>query len=192
MRNDEMFLQLYLIRHAESLGNIETLDEFDRTNPPLTVHGKKQAKALGERFSDFRNYTLYSSPLGRAVETAKNISDNIIIDDLLLEKGVRISGNSFEDFEESPEESLKRAQEFINKIINKHHNYENVIVVAHGMFIQSLLFACLGVENSVFRFSVYNASVSKVNFCETEPPKLALQNDISHLLNIDGEKLFWM
>ena len=51
MRNDDVYLQLYLIRHAESMGNIETNESFDRINPPLTSHGEAQAKAAGERFA---------------------------------------------------------------------------------------------------------------------------------------------
>ena len=66
MRNDEMYLQLYLIRHGESMGNIETDEPFDKTNPPLTDHGKMQAKAVGERLSQLNSFTLYSSPLERA------------------------------------------------------------------------------------------------------------------------------
>ena len=98
MRNDEMYLQLYIIRHAESMGNIETDEPFDKTNPPLTSHGKKQAYALGERFKDLKEFTLYVSPLDRAKETASCISDNMIIDYDLLERGVRATENGFEDF----------------------------------------------------------------------------------------------
>ena len=76
MRNDEMYLQLYLIRHGESMGNIETDMPFDKTNPPLTEHGKMQAKAVGERFSGFKPDALISSPLDRAYDTAKEISSN--------------------------------------------------------------------------------------------------------------------
>ncbi len=191
MRNDEMYLQLYLIRHGESMGNIETDEPFDKTNPPLTPHGKAQAKALGERFSDLSEFTLYSSPLDRAMETASAISCNMVIDDDLLERGVRKTESGFEDFEESDEECRIRAKRVIERIKSKHINHENVIVVAHGMYIQFLLKAALEIDDSM-RFSVYNASVSKVNLSFDYPPKLALQNDVSHLKETDGEKLFWM
>lgn len=192
MRNDEMYLQLYIIRHAESMGNIETDEAFDKTNPPLTPHGKAQAKALGERFADLKEYTLYASPLERARETAGQISKNIIFDSDLLEKGVRQTENGFEDFDESDEACVKRAERVIEKIKAKHKNHENVIIVAHGMYAQFLIRAALEIPFGIMRFSVYNASVTKINFCETELPKLALQNDVSHLAETDGEKLFWM
>lgn len=192
MRNDEMYLQLYIIRHAESMGNIETDEPFDKTNPPLTSHGKKQAAALGRRFADLKDFTLYVSPLDRAAETASCISDNMIIDYDLLERGVRKAENGFEDFDESDEECVERAKRVIERIKSKHRNHENVIIVAHGMYAQFLIRAALGIPHGIMRFSVYNASVTKINFCETELPKLALQNDVSHLLETDGEKLFWM
>ncbi len=191
MRNDEMYLQLYIIRHAESMGNIETDSDFDKVNPPLTPHGKKQAEALGNRFKQLKDFTVYASPLIRAQETAACISPDIITDCDLLEHGTRKSKNGFEYFDETYDECIARAKRVIEKIKKKHQNHENVIIVAHGVFDQFLLKAALDIDNTM-RFSVYNTSVSKVNFCFDELPKLALQNDISHLADIDGEKLFWM
>ncbi len=192
MRNDEMYLQLYLIRHGESMGNIETDEAFDKTNPPLTPHGRNQAKALGERFSSLGNFTLYSSPLQRARDTASYISDSILIDYDLLENGVRATENGFEDYYESAEECYERAKIVVEKLTAKHRNHENVIVVAHGMFLNQLIKAALNIPCEAMRLSVYNASVTKINFCDEAPVKLALQNDVSHLCETDGEKLFWM
>lgn len=192
MRNDEMYLQLYIIRHAESMGNIETDEDFDKTNPPLTPHGRAQAKALGERFAGLKEYTLYASPLDRARETAEQISKNIIFDSDLLERGVRQTENGFEDFDESDAECVERAERIIERIKTKHNNKENVILVAHGMYAQFLIRAALEIPFGIMRFSVYNASVTKINLSHTELPKLALQNDVSHLRETDGEKLFWM
>lgn len=192
MRNDEMYLQLYLIRHGESMGNIETDEAFDKTNPPLTSHGRMQAKALGERFGSLESYTLYSSPLDRARETAAQINESMIIDYDLLENGVRTAENGFEDFNESPEDCYKRAKAVIERIKAIHQNHENVIVVAHGMFLNQLIKAALNIPYDAMRLSVYNASVTKINFCHDAPVKLALQNDVSHLRETDGEKLFWM
>ncbi len=191
MRNDEMYLQLYIIRHAESMGNIETDSDFDKVNPPLTSHGKKQAVALGKRFEQLKDFTVYASPLVRAQETAFCLSKNIITDYDLLEYGTRKTENGYENFDETYDECITRARRVIEKIKSKHQNHENVIIVAHGVFDQLLLKAALDIDDTM-RFSVYNTSVSKVNFCFDELPKLALQNDISHLADIDGEKLFWM
>ncbi len=191
MRNDEMYLQLYIIRHGESMGNIETDEAFDPINPPLTAHGKLQAAALGKRFEPLDSFTLYASPLERARETAAHISQDMIIDSDLLEYCTRQTADGYEGFAESDDACIARARRVIEKIKAKHQNHENVIIVAHGVFDQFLLKAALEIDNTM-RFSIYNASVSKVNFCFDELPKLALQNDITHLQATDGEKLFWM
>lgn len=192
MRNDEMYLQLYLIRHGESMGNIETDEDYNITNPPLTSHGKAQAIALGKRFKNLESFTLYASPLDRARDTAAQISKKMIIDDELLEKGTRKCNGGFEDFHETDAECYERAKKVVERIKEKHNNHENVIIVAHGMFLNQLIKAALGIPYNLMRLSVYNASVTKINFCFDEPTKLALQNDISHLIETDGEKLFWM
>ena len=57
------------------------------------------------------------------------------------------------------------------------------------MYIQSLIKAALEIPLSVpMRFSVYNTSVSKINFRHGIDAKHAFQNDISHLLSLEGDK----
>ena len=186
MRNDDVYLQLYIIRHAESMGNIESEADFDKTNPPLTSLGKEQAKAAGERFAEFKPDALISSPLERAAETAKEISVNcnteIEFDDALVECGTY--------GEESEEESIERARCFIEKIKEKYSDNKSVILVSHGGFIEKLLYAVTGCDS--MNFCVYNASVTKINFRKDKKNKLAFHNDISHLNKTDGDKTFWM
>ena len=70
-------LELYLIRHGQSMGNIERntdgLSHEDLHDPRLTELGKKQAVACGERFKTTEFDAVYSSALLRAVETATEI-----------------------------------------------------------------------------------------------------------------------
>ncbi len=186
MRNDDVYLQLYIIRHAESMGNIESEVEFDKTNPPLTSLGKEQAKAVGERFAGFKSDALISSPLERAVETAKQISINcnteIEFDDSLVECGTY--------GEESEDKCIERAKAFIEKIKEKYSDNKSVILVSHGGFIEMLLYAVTGCDS--MNFCVYNASVTKINFRKDKKNKLAFHNDTSHLIKTDGDKTFWM
>lgn len=193
MRNDDITLQLYLIRHAESMGNIETDEEFDRVNPHLSAHGEKQAKALGHRFDNVWLDAVYSSPLLRARKTAQAIGGNIIIDNRLLERDTAIVDGEFVNYNESDEESIERAKSFINDLKEKYKNGECVAVVSHGMYIQSLIKAALEIPLEIpLRFSIYNTSVTKINFRHGVDAKLAFQNDISHLLSLDGDKTSWM
>lgn len=186
MRNDDVYLQLYIIRHAESMGNIETDEPFDKTNPPLTLLGKKQAKAVGERFAGFSPDALIASPLIRAYETAEQISfsckTEIEIDDSLVECGT---------YGEEPEEAcIERAKAVIEKIKEKYSDNKSVILVSHACFIEKLIYAALGCDT--MKFCVYNTSVTKINFRKNKKNKFAFHNDISHLSNLDGDKTFWM
>ena len=70
-------LELYIIRHGQSMGNIERntdgLSITDLHDPRLTDLGKKQAIACGERFKNTEFDAVYSSALLRAVQTATEI-----------------------------------------------------------------------------------------------------------------------
>lgn len=70
-------LELYIIRHGQSQGNIERvlegLSHEELHDPRLTELGKKQAIACGERFKNIEFDAVYSSALLRALETATEI-----------------------------------------------------------------------------------------------------------------------
>lgn len=196
MRNDDVYLQLYLIRHAESMGNIETNESYNRINPPLTSHGEAQASAAGERFAAVPLDAVYSSSLLRAEQTASKIAvrckKDIIIDNRLLEHGIAENGDVFADTAESDELCAERAAEFI-AFLKSNHAGGSVAVVSHGEFIQFLIRAALGITlEQGIKFCIFNASVTKINFRYGKANKLALQNDISHLAALDGDKLSWM
>ncbi len=68
--------ELYLIRHAESDGNVQgySPDELHlREDPYLTETGKTQAELLGEYLKDENFDAVYSSGLRRTVMTANGI-----------------------------------------------------------------------------------------------------------------------
>lgn len=196
MRNDDVYLQLYLIRHAESMGNVETEESFDAMNPPLTLHGRQQAQALSERMSAVKLDAVYSSPLERAINTALPISQkcgcNLKFDAMLCEKDVCTCFKGFSSFAESDSDCAERAKCFLEKLLNENPK-GSVAVVSHGEFIQFLIRETMGISHcSDIKFCVYNTSVTKINFRENKPDKLAFQNDISHLLEPDGDKTEWM
>ncbi len=71
-------LDLYIIRHGESLGNAgyggrTDLTLKEGTDPVLTEKGIKQADAAGRFLSDIQFDYFYSSPLLRAARTAAEI-----------------------------------------------------------------------------------------------------------------------
>ncbi|WEG12206.1 histidine phosphatase family protein [Pullulanibacillus sp. KACC 23026] len=65
-------MDLYIIRHAQSLLNI---GKGDSPNAGLSQFGKEQAICLQEFFRDIHVDVIYSSPLRRVIETANPVAD---------------------------------------------------------------------------------------------------------------------
>jgi broad specificity phosphatase PhoE len=66
-------LDLYLVRHGQSVGNLPGVDEYGLAPDdwPLTELGKQQAASLGEHLSSIAFDAIWCSPLERAQATAK-------------------------------------------------------------------------------------------------------------------------
>jgi broad specificity phosphatase PhoE len=64
--------EVLLIRHAQQAMDINGV-VGDFIDPPLTEQGQAQAKLLGEALSTKRLDAIYSSPLRRALETARAV-----------------------------------------------------------------------------------------------------------------------
>lgn len=84
-------------RHGESAGNLIVGDKKGHTDYPLTDTGKGQGRRLGHRLSSEPIHAIISSPLQRALDTAKISSEGrnipIITTNLLIE---RYFGDEFE------------------------------------------------------------------------------------------------
>lgn len=91
-------LELYLIRHGESKGNVprdsEVISVKEAFDPSLTEKGIAQAKLAGEHLKDVDFDVIYSSALQRTVHTASEIikrqkkSHTLKILPLITEAGV--------------------------------------------------------------------------------------------------------
>ena len=81
--------QVIIVRHGETEWNIRGIRQ-GHLDSRLTAKGMAQAKALGARLGRERFTALYSSDLGRAVDTAREIADvtghEIIADARLRER----------------------------------------------------------------------------------------------------------
>ncbi len=66
-------MEVYLIRHGETGGNVAHRHQAEKT--PLTEHGKEQARKVAEEVKGLKPTHLISSPVIRAVETARIIGD---------------------------------------------------------------------------------------------------------------------
>ena len=66
--------RIILVRHGETDWNKEQIFR-GRIDVPLNSTGLKQAKATGEALKDWKIDAVYSSPLSRALDTAKAIAE---------------------------------------------------------------------------------------------------------------------
>jgi probable phosphoglycerate mutase len=194
------------VRHGETAWNVEGRWQ-GHFNSPLTDKGKAQAEALGEGLDKIDFSHLYSSDLGRTMETATPIAMKkglkISQDPRLRERGLGIfEGMTMRDIEnkypdeyqflikrdpayvipkgESILQFYERNLSFLHEIANKNRG-KTVVVVTHGgvlgNFIRYILHIPLPAPS---RYSIKNASVSVFNSLNGDW-KLETWGDVSHL-----------
>ena len=155
--------QIIIVRHGETLWNINGIRQ-GHLDSSLTESGRAQARALGERLKRERFDALYSSDLGRAVQTAQMIAElsghEIVTDLRLRERHLGIfQGLSAEEMKQKyPEEyqlnrslspdyvipggesivqQVARNIACLNEIAEKHLG-EAIVVVTHGGVLSGL------------------------------------------------------
>ena len=67
-------MRLYLIRHGESLGNVGGI-VTGQSDLPLSERGRIQARRVGEALAARPVTAIYASPLSRALDTARPVSE---------------------------------------------------------------------------------------------------------------------
>ena len=138
---------IYIVRHGETDWNREHRIQ-GQIDIPLNDQGKLDAKKAKEKLKDINFDIVFSSPLSRALETAKIITDNeIIIDNRLIERGNgTLEGcNNYDIIQSIPwnEERVveygvepisvlrQRVNEFLDYIMDNYKD-KNVLIVTHA------------------------------------------------------------
>lgn len=155
---------ILVTRHGETQWN--TLRKMQgHLDSPLTEMGEKQATWLGERLKDTKIHQIYSSPSGRAFNTAEIINKHqgleIATSDALKEiylgewEGKQVTEIEAYDPErfhhfwhepekftpqnsESFESVISRSGNFLEWISEKHPN-ETILLVAHAVVLKSMI-----------------------------------------------------
>ncbi len=70
-----MTINLYLVRHGENYANLTKEFSYKKVDYSLTAKGQLQARQTAEYFKHKQIQEIYSSPLKRAVETARIIAE---------------------------------------------------------------------------------------------------------------------
>jgi isoleucyl-tRNA synthetase len=160
-----------VMRHGEADGNAN--DYFDSdglASNALTEKGKKDVGDAAKHFASKRITKIYASPMLRTKQTAEQIADSIglpkehiIFDDRLRELNVgKFNGpNTFSDFlafraghvfeepmpgGESYLDAKRRFGAFLYEIEEKLTN-ENVLIISHGISIESFNTIVAGADN---------------------------------------------
>ena len=198
--------RVIIVRHGQTQWNIRQVRQ-GHLDSPLTDQGIAQAKALGQRLAQEKFSALYSSDLGRAVQTAEMIAaatgHSVVTDARLRERNLGIfQGLSGDEIKENfPEEyrrhrtlgpdyiipageSVKQQVErntiCLSEIAEKHFG-QTVVVVTHGGVLSGLFRHTFSIPFSApRRFEFMNASLNVFNY-EQESWFLQTWGDVSHL-----------
>lgn len=142
--------KIYFVRHGESKANSEGIAAGAEFDSPLTTKGEAQAKKMGEVLKDKKVDLIISSPLKRALDTAKIIAleigyepKQIITNQIFIERGIGIyAGRPNGDFAEAYEkgvldESVETAEDLVDRVARAidwlaSQKANRIIVVSHS------------------------------------------------------------
>lgn len=204
-------MKLYFVRHGETLWNTMGIFQGIK-NSPLTENGKEQTRKLKESLKDIKFTHFYSSPLGRALETIniltedrKEVNTQIIPEfreinmgemegiprkdfiamhpvefDNLWNNGKEYDPSSFDG--ETFESVYKRAGVGLKKIIENHKESDTLLIVSHGITLESIFANIKGEDTSSFseRKVPKNTSVTIAEY-KNNKWEIILFSDTSHL-----------
>jgi probable phosphoglycerate mutase len=176
-----------VVRHGETEWNQRGLNQ-GVLDSPLTERGIEQAQSVTRSLQKYTFQKLYSSDLGRAVQTAQILASalklDIIFDSRLRERNLGcLGGLTLSEFKaEYPEdckrflagdpdyslpggESIGQAYErsiaFFEELAVKHRN-ESILVVSHGFILEYMLKRVLEIPlQQKIRYTLKNCSVNR-------------------------------
>ncbi len=202
-------IKFILVRHGETEWNKVRRIQGSSSDTPLSEKGKRQAEGAGLRLKDEKITAVYSSPLQRALYTARAIARHHHLEVTALPSLKEISAGTLEGalaadlkmrFDEFlcrndhqglvtlPEgESLgdvqKRVWDTIKTISSKHPG-GTVVIVSHYFVIMSIICQVLGLPLSqITRLRLSTGTVSSFTLDSDDNMRLELFNDGCHNLN---------
>jgi broad specificity phosphatase PhoE len=147
---------IWLVRHGDCYEGM-----VEGTNPPLSPLGHTQAARLAKRVKGAGATTVYSSPLRRAVDTARAITDDVHEDQRLVEIELELGDDGNLEFKESAASVVARMRSAIDDIVAAHPG-GHVVVVTHGVALMAYISDLLHLEAGQLRLLPYYTSVSVV------------------------------
>jgi probable phosphoglycerate mutase len=198
--------RVIIVRHGQTQWNLKLIRQ-GHLDSPLTERGVAQAKALAERLAQEEFGGLYSSDLGRAVQTAELIAavtgHAVVTDVRLRERNLGVfQGLGREEIERrfpeeyrlhrslGPDYVIPSGESVIQQVernlgclseIAERHGSETVVVVTHGGVLSGLFRHAFSIPfGAPRRFEFMNASLNVFNY-EDGDWFLQTWGDVSHL-----------
>lgn len=199
---------IYLVRHGQTHWNIKGKTQ-GHGNSDLTEKGIAQAKDLAGSMAKEKVDYIYSSDLGRAVETAEIIADKFDLDvtktealremgfgkweGLLINEILEDYADVYKTWRNEPHlveipggETLHLIKERTDKFlqeINEKHDGKHIVLVTHSVTARVILLSCLnsGMEN-IYRINQGNTALNVIEFRDYGPVVIKM-NDTSHIKN---------
>lgn len=198
--------RFFIVRHGQTKWNTQ-LKTQGQQDSSLDEIGMIQTQKLAKRLAAFNIDHIYSSDLGRTIQTSDIISAQLQ-KEYMLENSLREidfgewEGLTIEDIKKSYEEEFKmwrkepdkaripgaeslqevadRITRGINKI-NEAHKSSNILLVSHGVVIKVLLLTLLNSSlSNIYKIKQDNTALNVVELREYGPVLLRL-NDTTHL-----------
>ncbi|WP_313343931.1 histidine phosphatase family protein [Sedimentibacter sp.] len=200
-------MNIYLLRHGQTNINRDGIFQGD-IDRELNEFGKKQAELLGKRIQKYHIDIIYSSDLGRVIETSKIINTYTNTEIILKEELREINMGTWDilsmeeryinneayatewhkhlaDLSYPNGECGKDVSKRVMKVIDdiKKRQYKNVAIVTSGGTISILLCEILGLEQyKRFGMQIDNCSISVVNYdIKNNKQIVKCINDTGHL-----------
>ena len=198
-----------VVRHGETEWNIEDRCQGHKDSP-LTENGIKQAESIALRLAGYNLSAIYTSDLGRAIQTAEIISEssnlNIKPDLRLRERNMGILQGltdsemvkSYPDVcsnlkkldpdyivpnGDSIRHSFNKNIECLNEIARLHPE-NSVLIVTHGGVLSGFFKYVVGLPlDSPRKFKVWSGSINTFSY-DGEGWELLGWGDVSHLKGI--------
>jgi len=166
--------EIWLVRHGDCYEGMS-----NGADPPLSSLGRKQADLLAKRVARLKPIAVFSSPYRRALETARTISEDVHVDERLIEMDMDLGDEGELDFKEPPARVIERMGAAVSDIARAHPG-GRVIVVAHGAAMIMFLTHVLRLEPGQLRLLPYYTSVNVVRVLG-DRQMVGTLGDASHL-----------
>ncbi len=206
MSHDRQLTRLLLVRHAETVWNVERRYQ-GQGDSPLTERGHRQAARLADRLAALPVAAIYTSDLGRTVETARALAAPHGLSPRLAPALREASFGEYEGFTfaelverfgdavthwaadpvrlappggETLIDFQARVGDWLPGVVADHPG-ETVLLVGHGGSVRAAVMDTLGMDLAHYRrLRMDNAALTIVDR-DGDFKALVLFNDTSHL-----------